>query len=261
MPYKKLIFTTTLLCLSFGSALAQENAQALFASKCASCHVTTPPADFSKLTAPPIMGVMRHVKMHHKSKEAAVAFIVDYTLNPQEEKALCTTDKIKHFGLMPSQRGNVTQEELQRIAGWMYDNFPAASSSKKQCGTQQARQATPSPKAAPSQFLIASGMPHMTKLLMQQWDDSTLALTPDQKKKLLRVRQQTMQAVKRITPRIRGLQKTIIRKTMAGESPNTLEPMVKKLGQLKAQATNVHVQCIHDTKNILTEKQMAYLYR
>ena len=27
------------------------------------------------------------------------------------------------FGLMPSQKGNVTKEELTTIAGWIYDNF------------------------------------------------------------------------------------------------------------------------------------------
>ncbi len=34
--------------------------------------------------------------------------------------------KIQRFGLMPSQKGNVTKEELEKITEWMYENFPPA---------------------------------------------------------------------------------------------------------------------------------------
>jgi cytochrome c len=70
------------------------------------------------------MGVMRHVKMRYNTKEDAVKFISEYALNPQESKAVCMPQKIKRFGLMPSQKENVSKEELQTIATWMYDNFP-----------------------------------------------------------------------------------------------------------------------------------------
>jgi len=78
----------------------------------------------STLIAPPVMGVMRHVKMTYKTKEDAVKFISTYALNPQKSKAVCMPQKIKRFGLMPSQKGNVSIEELQTIASWMFDNFP-----------------------------------------------------------------------------------------------------------------------------------------
>ena len=100
------------------------DAKTLFANKCASCHTTSRPTDMSKLVAPPVMGVMRHVKMTYPNKKDAVAFIKDYVVNPTKEKAVCMPMKIKKFGLMPSQKGNVTQEELEVIAGWMFDNFP-----------------------------------------------------------------------------------------------------------------------------------------
>ncbi|RUM66785.1 MAG: hypothetical protein DSZ03_00605 [Sulfurimonas sp.] len=110
-----------------------------------------------------------------------------------------------------------------------------------------------------SPFLIPSGMPHMTKLLKQQWNSQDLNLSNSQKQKLLVVRQTTMKAVKSIAPRIKGLQKTIVRKAMANETPEVLEPMVKKLAQLKAKATNVHIRCIYDTAKILTKAQLAHL--
>lgn len=101
-----------------------EDAATLFNVKCAACHVTTRPSDKSTLVAPPVMGVMRHVKMTYNSKAEAVKFISEYVLNPQASKAVCMPQKIKRFGLMPSQKGNVSKEEVEKIASWMYDNFP-----------------------------------------------------------------------------------------------------------------------------------------
>ncbi len=262
----KIAFLATLFATSVGTLYAASDAEALFQAKCASCHVTTKPQDFSTLVAPPVMGVMRHVKMHYKTQEDAVNFIVDYALNPQRDKAVCNADKIKRFGLMPSQKERVSKEELTRIATWMYATFPAMTQGGQGCKntpkTSHAKgkncKSTPTNKAS-SQFLISGAMPHMTKLLKQQWDNKELNLSPAQKEKLLVVRQNTMKAVKSITPRIKGLESTIIRKTMAAEKPEVLEPMVKKLAQLKAKATNVHIRCIYDTINILTKEQIAWL--
>jgi len=99
-------------------------AKELFEKRCASCHTTSKPQDVSKLVAPPIMGVMRHVKMKYSDKKSAVEFMRDYILNPSREKALCMPQRIEKFGLMPSQKGAVTKEELDIILPWLYDNFP-----------------------------------------------------------------------------------------------------------------------------------------
>ena len=119
----------TLLALSTFASLtatlsASEDAAMLFDSKCAVCHVKIKPADKHKLVAPPVMGVMRHVKMKYANKKDAVNFITEYVLNPQRDKAVCMAQKIKRFGLMPSQKGNVSKAELEIIASWMYDTFP-----------------------------------------------------------------------------------------------------------------------------------------
>ncbi len=257
-PLKSLLLATLTASL-MSSVYAGNSGETLFKQKCLSCHTLSKPDDLSTLVAPPIQGVMRHVKMRYPSKDDAVAFIVDYALNPHISKALCNADKIKRFGLMPSQQGRVTPAQLHTIAEWMYDTAATQKQSEKQCHSKQKQGAKTSKAATGSQFLIASGMPHLTKLLMQQWENKTLALSPEQKKRLLVVRDNTMKEVKRITPRIKGLEKTIIRKTMAKESPKIIEPMVKKLAQLKAQATNVHVRCIYETLGILTQKQMAEL--
>jgi len=108
------------------AAETTDKAEVLFDAKCATCHSKTRPEDKSKVLAPALMGVMRHVKMAYPTKEVAVKFMVDYILKPTKEKAICMPGKIERFGLMPSQKGNVTEAELKTITSWMYDNFPPA---------------------------------------------------------------------------------------------------------------------------------------
>ncbi len=120
---KPLILISTLLTLS-SQAYATDSAETLFNAKCSACHSTTRPTDMDKVIAPALMGVMRHLKMSYPDKTKAVAFIKDFTLNPTKEKSICMPRKIERFGLMPSQKGNVTEAELELIASWMFDNFP-----------------------------------------------------------------------------------------------------------------------------------------
>jgi len=110
----------------FGVALfGADDGEKIFDEKCMMCHVKGMPQDMSNLVAPPVNGVMRHVKMDYQSRGAAVAFISDYVINPTKQKAVCKSQKIQRFGLMPSQKGNITKEELQIVANWLFDNYPA----------------------------------------------------------------------------------------------------------------------------------------
>jgi cytochrome c len=113
-----------LLTGSISSLVANESAEALFDAKCALCHSKTKPTDMSSVVAPAIMGVMRHVKMSYPTKDKAVAFMVDYVLEPSKDKAICMSQKIERFGLMPSQKGVLSKEELTLISNWLYDNYP-----------------------------------------------------------------------------------------------------------------------------------------
>ena len=102
----------------------EQSGEALFKANCATCHVTVHPDEETKLTAPPIMGVMRHVKMHYDTKESAVAFVVDYVQDPDKTKAVYPPNALERFGLMPSLKGAVSPEDLSRIAGYLYDTYP-----------------------------------------------------------------------------------------------------------------------------------------
>ncbi len=125
MKIKKILVAIGVLGLV--SSLFASEAEKIFDAKCSMCHIKTFPKDSSKLVAPPIMGVMRHVKMTYPKKEYAVKFIVDYVQNPTKEKAICKPQKIARFGLMPSQKGNISEQELEEVAKWLFDNFPPAN--------------------------------------------------------------------------------------------------------------------------------------
>jgi len=120
---KILLGLSLVLGLQNLSASTVEEGAALFKAKCSACHITTRPTDISKLVAPPAMGITMHVKMAHPDKKAFQAFVVDYVLNPSASKSLCTKQTVKRFGVMPSQKGNVSEEELQAIASYLYENF------------------------------------------------------------------------------------------------------------------------------------------
>ena len=126
MKFKITLLTLGTIVAFSSSVQAAETAEGLYDAKCAACHTKTRPTDMSKVLAPALMGVMRHIKMEYPDKDEAVKFMVDYVLEPSKEKAICMPKKIERFGLMPSQKGNVTEAELTKITGWMFDNFPPA---------------------------------------------------------------------------------------------------------------------------------------
>lgn len=103
----------------------QENPNTLFEQKCSACHMLyRPHADqMETMVAPPIMGVMKHVREAKATRAEATSFVVDYIFDPNRAKALCQHQAIERFGLMPSQRGNLTRDEAVSIAGYLYDNF------------------------------------------------------------------------------------------------------------------------------------------
>ncbi len=115
--------------------LLEGKGKELFLAKCNKCHKTAPPkskAERKAMLAPPIMGVMFHVNDGVKAdnpkekREKVIEFIVDYALNPSKDKSFCEAHAIERFGVMPSQKNNVTKEELKEIASYLYESFPTA---------------------------------------------------------------------------------------------------------------------------------------
>ena len=130
------------------------------------------------------------------------------------------------------------------------------------CGagmTKQAKQGNKMQKKKNSPFLIKHGLPHMTKMIMKSWDDAKLALTEEQKTKLLVVRKETMSGVMRLKPEVMALQKEIVQASKAGTKAAELKAKVEKLASLETEATMVHLTCLDDSKAILSAEQYSYL--
>ena len=111
-------FLTLGLILSLNTnILTASEGKALFQTKCASCHTMTRPQDMSNMLAPPVKGLMFHMDEHFKNKEEIVQHINSFVMNPTQEQAICRS--VRRFGLMPSQKGLLSAEELNTIAEWM----------------------------------------------------------------------------------------------------------------------------------------------
>ena len=102
----------------------------LIQQKCAKCHnLDMPPKSYENEIAPSMMAVTFHLKDFIKSndpsahKSKIVAFVKDYVIEPSRDKSFCDKESLDSYGVMPSQKGNVTQDELEAIASYMYDTY------------------------------------------------------------------------------------------------------------------------------------------
>lgn len=114
--------------------LKDSKGKELFLEKCTKCHKAKRPESKTErraMLAPPIMGVMFHVNDGVKAdnpkekREKVIDFIVDYAHNPSKDKTFCEEHAIERFGIMPSQKNNVTVEELTEIANYLYEAYPS----------------------------------------------------------------------------------------------------------------------------------------
>ncbi len=114
-------------------------------------------------------------------------------------------------------------------------------------------------KGMKSVFLIQRGLPHYSMIVKKMWNDETLALTPEQKRKLEAIRDETMRQIREIAPQVAQLRKKIVRGTKNGLRAETLYADVDRLATLKAKATKIQLDCIEKTRAVLTPAQIAYI--
>ena len=112
----KKIILTAIIATGLLSASVQSGEE-LFKAKCAVCHKMGEPKQDPNAVAPMLVGVATHLQEAFKTKEERVKHIKEFVVNPTKEKAICPS--VKRFGLMPSQKGNVSEEELAKIAEFM----------------------------------------------------------------------------------------------------------------------------------------------
>jgi hypothetical protein len=111
--------------------------EALFDQYCVSCHFKEQitfkqmKAQRQHLQAPPISVVMERIKKYivvdlddeDVLKAVVTAYMKDYVLDPSIDKGICHVNCYVQFGTMPSQKGKVPPEALEKIVSWVYDSY------------------------------------------------------------------------------------------------------------------------------------------
>ncbi len=131
----RIIFLASLLLLLFSGCSQEKRAnnldgKKLLKQKCSKCHnIDLPPKTYEDEKAPPMMAVAFHVRSFIQTGDEsqripkAIAFVKDYVVAPSASKSFCDKASLKIYGVMPSQKGKVSQDELQAIAEYMFSHF------------------------------------------------------------------------------------------------------------------------------------------
>lgn len=251
----------TLLLLSLTSTMifASSGAQ-LIKTNCASCHIliTPTPDMIPDMKAPAMDAVMFHINLGMSDKKEIKAFIMDYAINPKASKSVCESNKVEQFGVMPSLKGKISEADLGAVADHMIANYP---SPKFVSMIEEIQRNDKMNALFNSPFLMNKrALPHMTKVLVHNWDKATLGLSEDQKDKLIDVRVDTMSTVGKLKKQLKVLEADIMEALVDGEDPKSVDTKVDEVAKLKAQATKAHLKCISETTAILTDEQMEHLF-
>ncbi|MDD2790879.1 MAG: cytochrome c [Sulfurimonas sp.] len=128
------------LALAFGlfgcTNLLAVDGYEVYKAKCSMCHLENiSKADvvknMGKLKAPPMVEVANQVKGNiviadgddDVHRHVVKLFIKDYIAHPELEKSMCNPMALERFGVMPSQEGKLTAEEIDAVADWIYDRY------------------------------------------------------------------------------------------------------------------------------------------
>ena len=255
---KSLFLGISLFTLS--SLASASNGEALTKANCASCHTLTAPTPdmIPTLQAPPMDAVLFHVQADFPKIADQKAFILDYVINPVESKAVCESNKVTKFGVMPSLKGKVAIKDLELIADYIIQTYPTQEF-VNMITKMQTNNKLKALKNSP--FLINKDeLPHLTKILMEHWNKAKLGLTAEQKEKLLVVREETLSGVKKIKKALKVLEAEVIELTMDEDvTTKNIQTKVDEISKLKAQATMIQLKCLKDSVKILNEKQLELL--
>ncbi len=108
----------------------------VYQKQCMQCHVEMMEKSealkvLKTLKAPPMVEVSNRLKENILIKEedenvkrrVVIAFIKDYIENPSIDYSMCHLGAIDRFGIMPSLRGKLKDDERQAVAEWVYDRY------------------------------------------------------------------------------------------------------------------------------------------
>ncbi len=108
--------------------LSAQSGDGIFSKNCASCHaavlgITNDGGYDNKYItqAPYIIDLVAKLKEETSSKEEFALFIREYIQNPDKRKSLYGKRAIKEFGLMPSLEGAMSDEEINLLVNYLYE--------------------------------------------------------------------------------------------------------------------------------------------
>ena len=125
MKFKKILF---LIPLSTSVLFSQPTGEDVFNKNCSECHATILGVDHdggyenTLLTpAPYVSDLVKKLKEETGTQEKFAEFIKEYIENPDKRKSLYGKRAIKKFGLMPSLKGAINDEEKALLIDYLYD--------------------------------------------------------------------------------------------------------------------------------------------
>ncbi len=102
----------------------------LLKQKCSRCHnLDIPPKTFANEKAPPMMAVSFHILGFINAATPAdklpnaIEFVTDFVQNPSISKSFCDKESLKTYGLMPSLKGKVSEDEIRAIARYVFTHY------------------------------------------------------------------------------------------------------------------------------------------
>lgn len=119
----KKLLSLSLLAASFTVLFASTDAEELAVKKCGECHLmgVVSAEKLKNMKAPPYWAITRKAREKYENEEDKIKYIIDYAISPSEDKMLFPKDTVKLFGVMPSQKDKVTQDELKLIAKYIIE--------------------------------------------------------------------------------------------------------------------------------------------
>ena len=143
---KKVLFGLTLVASLFANNLPQEFnkekydlGEKIFETKCMECHEKSMPIPLLmknfieennktlKLKAPTGNEISFRLKQQIGSRDdmefhlhQTNDFLKDYLYNPDLSKTICLEGVIRHFKVMPSMKGKITEEEIEEVNHFLY---------------------------------------------------------------------------------------------------------------------------------------------
>lgn len=122
--------------LSLSAVLFGADGYDVYKENCMQCHIEMISKqetlkNFKTLKAPPMVEVSNRLKENividddddDVKRRVIIAFIKDYIDHPSLDYSMCHAGAIERFGIMPSQKGKLNEDEKEAVAAWIFDRY------------------------------------------------------------------------------------------------------------------------------------------